>query len=68
MKDLELDDVDELNLEYRCDIGFRKIFRMKNSDFEIRLTMIAPKIIKKDTSFRQAIPVSQRLAVTLRFN
>ena len=63
-----LDDVDELNLEYRCDIGFRNFFRMKNSDFEILLTMIAPKIIKKDTSFRQAIPVSQRLAVTLRFN
>ncbi|XP_025407186.1 uncharacterized protein LOC112681136 [Sipha flava] len=40
---------------------------MNNSDFENILSMIAPKIIKKDTSFRKAIPVSQRLAVTLRF-
>ena len=49
LKDLVLDDVDELNLEYRCDIGFRNFFKMKNSDFEILLTMISPKIIKKKT-------------------
>lgn len=67
MKDLLLDDVDELNLEYRSDLGFKNFFRMKNSDFEHLLSIIAPKIIKKDTSFRQAIPASQRLAVTLRF-
>jgi hypothetical protein len=40
---------------------------MNNSDFEKILSLIVPKIIKKDTSFRQAIPLSQRLAVTLRF-
>jgi hypothetical protein len=67
MKDLLLDEVDEPNLEYRSDLGFRNFFRMNNSNFEYLLSMIAPKIIKKDTSFIQAIPASQRLAVTLRF-
>ncbi|KAK9887252.1 hypothetical protein WA026_021103 [Henosepilachna vigintioctopunctata] len=39
--------------------------RMKSSDFENLLKMIAPNIIKKDTPFRKAIPVNHRLAVTL---
>lgn len=34
MKDLLLDEADDLNLEYRCDVGFRNFFRMKNSEFE----------------------------------
>lgn len=67
MEDLLLDEVDELNLEYRCDAGFKNFFRMKSSDFENLLKMIAPNVIKKDTPFRKAIPVNHRLAVTLRF-
>ena len=58
MKDLLLNDVDDLNLEYRCDVGFQNVFRMNNSDFENILSMIAPIIIKQDTKFRPAIPVS----------
>ncbi|XP_074030781.1 uncharacterized protein [Leptinotarsa decemlineata] len=67
MKDLLLNDVDDLNLEYRCDVGFRNFFRMSNSDFENILRKIAPVIIKQDTKFRPAISVSDRLTITLRF-
>lgn len=67
MKDLLLDEADELNLEYRNDVGFSNFFRMNRTDFEILLRMIEPKISKNNTSFREAIPASERLAVTLRF-
>lgn len=66
MNDLILDDVDELNLEYRCS-GFKNFFRMRSCDFEELLNSISPMISKKDTKFREAIPPSARLAVTLRF-
>ena len=39
MKELILDNVDELNLEYRCGGGFRNFFRMTSSDFEILLNL-----------------------------
>lgn len=67
MKDLILDDVDELNHEYRCGGGFRNFFRMSSSDFETLLTLTGPTISRHDTSFRRAIPAHERLAVTLRF-
>ncbi|KAJ8881926.1 hypothetical protein PR048_018412 [Dryococelus australis] len=49
MKDLILDNVDELNLEYRCGGGFRNCFRMTSSDFEFLLTLTAPRISRDDT-------------------
>ena len=67
MEYLLLNDIDDLNLEHRCDIGFENLFRTNNSGFENILIMIALIINKQDTKFRPAIPVSQRLAVTLRF-
>ncbi|KAJ8871398.1 hypothetical protein PR048_027715 [Dryococelus australis] len=67
MKDLILDDLDKLNIEYRCGGGFRNCFRMTSSDFEFLLTLTAPRIIRNDTSFRRAIPACERLAVKLRF-
>ena len=67
MKDLLLDNMDDLNLEYRCGCGFKNFFQMKRSDFEVLLNLIAPKIKKEDTSFRRAISANERLAVTLRF-
>ena len=54
MKDLILDDVDELNLEYRCRGGFQNFFRMTSSDFEILLNLTGPIISKVDTRFRKA--------------
>ncbi|KAJ8872948.1 hypothetical protein PR048_026564 [Dryococelus australis] len=67
MKGLILDDVDELNLEYRCGGGFRNCFPMTSSDFEFLLTLTTPRISKDDTLFRRAIPACERLAVTQRF-
>ena len=40
---------------------------MSAADFEFLLQKIGPFIHKQDTSMRKAIPIEQRLAVTLRF-
>nr|CAH7721007.1 unnamed protein product [Callosobruchus chinensis] len=40
---------------------------MTNTDFEFLLSKIGPKIKKKHTTFRRAIPTAEPLAVTLRF-
>jgi len=40
---------------------------MSSIDFEHHITLIDPKISKMDTTFRKAIPVQERLAVTLRY-
>ncbi|XP_057662272.1 uncharacterized protein LOC130897442 [Diorhabda carinulata] len=67
IKDLLLDEVDPLNLEYRRNAGFKNFFRMKSSDIETLLGMIGLIISKKNTTFRKAIPPSERFAVTMRF-
>ena len=46
---------------------FRNFTRMKASDFELLLQLIGPSIKKQETNMREAIPISKRLAVTLRF-
>jgi hypothetical protein len=55
--------------EVRMDscVIFRNFTRMTASDFELLLQMIGPSIKKQDTNMREAIPISTRLAVTLRF-
>nr|CAH7761773.1 unnamed protein product [Callosobruchus chinensis] len=40
---------------------------MTNTDFELLLSKIGPKIKKKDNTFRRAIPTAERLAVTFMF-
>lgn len=66
INDLLLDDVDQLQLEY-CNSGFRNFFRMSSSEFENLLNLIGPKISKRDTNWRKAIPINERFAITLRF-
>jgi hypothetical protein len=56
------------DLSFQSVSGMYKNFtRMHPSDFDFLITLIGPKICKKDTVFRKAIPVQKRLAVTLRF-
>jgi len=40
---------------------------MTASNFELLLQLIGPNIKKQDSNMREAIPISTRLAVTLRF-
>ena len=43
---LMLNDIDNLNFEHICDVGFQNLFRVNNSGFENILSMIALIIIK----------------------
>ena len=45
----------------------RSFVRMDVSSFEALLTMVAPLITYQDTTFRQAIPPGERLAITLLY-
>jgi putative component of toxin-antitoxin plasmid stabilization module len=45
--------------------GYRNFVRITKSDMEILLQKTGPRIQGKDTKFREAIPPSIRLAVTL---
>ncbi len=52
MKDLVLDDIDLLNLEYSSGIGFKNFFHMTTTSFETLLNIIRQKICKCDTRMR----------------
>ena len=60
---------DDLMSQFLLNDGgsFINFVRMTKSDFEELLTLVAPKIAKKDTNCRLAIPPTIRLAVTLRY-
>lgn len=40
---------------------------MSSEDFEKLINLVGHRIAKKDTNYREAIPVRERLAITLRF-
>ncbi|XP_055625145.1 putative nuclease HARBI1 [Toxorhynchites rutilus septentrionalis] len=46
---------------------FRNFIRMDAGMFDELLALVAPQIERKDTIMRDAIPVSQRLSITLRY-
>lgn len=46
---------------------FQNFCRMSATDFEYLLNKLGPIIMKQNTNMRKAIPVQERLAVTLRF-
>ena len=48
-------------------ICFRNFTRLTPIDFEELLLMVGGQITKEDTKFRETIPASLRLAITLRF-
>lgn len=46
---------------------FQNFCRMSATDFEYIIQKIDPIVTKQDTTMRKAIPVQERLAVTLRY-
>jgi len=57
--------VNELRLEDAQQ--FKNFIRMSAVQFEMLLDLIKHQIVKQDTHLREAIPVHDRLMVTLRF-
>jgi hypothetical protein len=55
-----------LNLRLEDQGGLQNLTRIPISDFEKLATIIGPQP-KRDTNFREKIPINERLAVTLRF-
>lgn len=58
---------DNLLLTEMDSLHLQNFTRMTSEDFEKLITLVGPKIMKQDTKFRKAIPVKDRLALTLRF-
>lgn len=57
MRELALEDAE----------AYRSWIRMDTATFEELLGKVRPLITKQDTTFRQAIPAGERLAITLRY-
>lgn len=57
--------VSELKIE--DPIQLRNFARMSSTDIEILINRVGPLIAKQDTKMREAISVSERVLVTLRY-
>ncbi|CAH1982856.1 unnamed protein product [Acanthoscelides obtectus] len=47
--------------------GFKNFTRISCEDFELLVNALSPHIAKQDTNYRKCVPVSIRLAITLRY-
>lgn len=47
--------------------GFKNFTRISCEDFELLVNAVSPLIAKQDTNYRKCVPVSIRLAITLRY-
>lgn len=45
----------------------KKFTRVSTTEFELIKSLIEPSVMKMNTQFREAISVTERLAITLRF-
>ena len=52
-------------LQLGDEISYRHFLRMDVASFNSLLSIISPKITKRDTHLRKAIPAGERLALTL---
>lgn len=58
----------KLNNELRRNVyKFKNYVRMSPECFDALVERVRPLIEKQDTNFRKAVPVAERLAVTLRY-
>jgi hypothetical protein len=67
LRDLNCDDCELSIRERRLSGSFKNFARMSSSDFEFLLNNTGRTISKQDTNYRESIPVTERLALTLRY-
>lgn len=58
---------DDLGISGEMRSSFKNFLRMTSTDLENLIQFIGPSIQKKNTNFRNAISVTERLVITLRF-
>ncbi|CAH2003850.1 unnamed protein product [Acanthoscelides obtectus] len=58
---------DDLGINGELRSSFKNFVRISSADFEYLIQLVGPNIFKQNTNYRDAISVTDRLAITLRF-